>query len=136
MIILYTVGGIIGFFVSALAGVRFTIGASAAICSLIGSLLYYAKSRGGVYGQNLFSQIGGWALGIGLFGFMVPGINNWGHGGGMVAGLLLGYLLGYKEKHKDVFAHKIMAAICLIGTCLAIAWSCFNGSLFVIFTYL
>jgi rhomboid protease GluP len=42
-IILYTLGGVVGFFISTLAGVRFTIGASAAICCLIGTLLYYGK---------------------------------------------------------------------------------------------
>ena len=131
-IILYTLGGVIGFFVSTLAGVRLTIGASAAICSLIGTLLYYGKSRGGVYGQNIFSQVGGWAIGIGIFGFLVPGINNWGHGGGMLAGALLGYLLGYKEKKKERFSHKVLAMICLAATSLVLLWSLLNGIMFLL----
>ena len=133
MIILYTLGGVGGFFLSTLAGVRFTIGASAALCSLIGALLYYGKSRGGVYGQNIFSQVGGWALSIGIFGFMVPGINNWGHGGGMLAGALLGYFLGYTEKNKEKFSHKLLAMICLAATCLILLWACMNGILFLFF---
>lgn len=132
MIILYTLGGIGGFIISTFAGVRFTIGASAALCSLIGAMLYYGKSRGGVYGQNVFSQIGGWALGIAIFGFMVPGINNWGHGGGMLAGVLLGYLLGYTEKRREKFNHKVLAMICLAATGLVLLWSCLNGVLFLI----
>jgi rhomboid protease GluP len=132
-IILYTLGGIGGFFISSLAGVSFTIGASAAICSLIGALLYYGKSRGGVYGKNIFSQIGGWAVGIALFGFLVPGINNWGHGGGMAAGALLAYLLGYREKKREAFIHKVLAMGCIIGTSLILAWSCLNGILFLLF---
>jgi rhomboid protease GluP len=131
-IILYTLGGVIGFLLSTLAGVRFTIGASAALCSLIGALLYYGKSRGGIYGQNIFSQIGGWALSIGIFGFMVPGINNWGHGGGMLAGALLAYLLGYTEKKREKFSHKVLAMICLAATCLILLWSCVNGVLFLL----
>jgi rhomboid protease GluP len=133
MIILYTLGGVGGFFISTLAGVRFTIGASAALCSLIGALLYYGKSRGGIYGQNIFSQIGGWAIGIGIFGFMVPGINNWGHGGGMLAGALLGYLLGYTEKKREKFSHKVLAMTCLAATSLILLWSCLNGILFLLF---
>jgi rhomboid protease GluP len=78
MFIIYTLSGIIGFRISYLAGVAFTIGASAAICGLIGAAIYYGKSRGGTYGQAIYRQIGGWALGIMLFGFVVPGINNWG----------------------------------------------------------
>ena len=133
MIVLYTMGSVSGFFLSCLAGVPFTLGASAAICSLIGALLYYGKSRGGVYGENLFSQIGGWALGIAVFGFMVPGINNWAHGGGMVAGALFGYLLGYREKKKENFSHKVLALGCAAATLLALLWSCLNGLLFLFF---
>jgi len=44
---------------------------------LIGALLYYGKSRGGIFGQSLFKQLSGWVIGIGLFGLLVPGINNW-----------------------------------------------------------
>lgn len=131
-IILYTLGSVGGFLISSLAGVPFTIGASAAICSLIGALLYYGKSRGGVYGRNIFSQIGGWALGIALFGFMVPGINNWGHGGGMVTGALLGYLLGYQENKRETLTHRLLAMGCAIGTGLILAWSCLNGILLLL----
>ena len=64
MIAIYTLSGIGGFILSAVLGVRFTLGASAAICGLIGAALYYGKSRGGTYGNAIYSQIGGWALGI------------------------------------------------------------------------
>jgi len=131
-IVIYTLGGVAGFFLSSLAGVRFTIGASAALCSLIGALLYYGKSRGGVYGQTIYSQIGGWAIGIGLLGFLVPGINNWGHGGGMLAGLVLGYLLGYKEKKRERFSHRVLAMSCLVATSAVLLWSALNGVLFLL----
>ncbi len=132
-IVLYTLGGVGGFVLSTLAGVNFTIGASAALCSLIGALLYYGKSRGGIYGQNIFSQIGGWAIGIGIFGFLVPGINNWGHGGGMLAGALLAFLLGYTDKKREKFSHKVLAMTCLGATGLVLLWSCLNGVLFLTF---
>ncbi len=132
-IILYTLGGVAGFIISTIAGVYFTIGASAALCSLIGALLYYGKSRGGIYGQNIFSQIGGWAIGIGIFGFLVPGINNWGHGGGMLAGALLGFLLSYTDKKREKFGHKVLAMACLGATALVLLWSCLNGILFLTF---
>lgn len=120
---IYTLGGMFGFFVSALAGIQYTIGASAALCSLIGALLYYGKSRGGSYGQAIFSQIGGWAIGIGIFGFLFPGINNWGHGGGMVAGILLGYLLGYRENKREARFHRLLSQICIAATVLTLLWS-------------
>lgn len=130
---IYTLGGITGFLISALAGVYFTIGASAALCSLIGALLYYGKSRGGIYGQTVFSQIGGWAMGIAIFGFLVPGINNWGHGGGMIAGALLGYLLGYHDRNKENIGHKYVSLLCLSATVLVLLWSCLQGILFLLF---
>ncbi len=131
-IILYTLGGIGGFLLSSIAGVQLTIGASAALCSLIGALLYYGKSRGGTYGQTIFTQIGGWAIAIGVFGFLVPGINNWGHGGGMLTGAVLGYLLGYTDKTKEKFGHKVLAMICIGATGLTLLWSCLNGVLFLL----
>jgi membrane associated rhomboid family serine protease len=131
---IYIIGGIGGFAISAFAGVQLTIGASAALCSLIGALLYYGKSRGGEYGQAIFSQIGGWALGIAMFGFLVPGINNWGHGGGIVSGILLALLFGYREKRKENISHKIVAMISVIVTGLTLIWSCFGAVLYLFFS--
>jgi rhomboid protease GluP len=123
MVILFTLSGVIGFFVSYLVGITFTIGASAAVCGLIGASLYYGKSRGGVYGQTIYKQIGGWALGIFLFGFLMPGINNWGHGGGMCAGAVLGFLLGYRERVRERLIHKIIASACVVVTVLILGWA-------------
>jgi len=36
-----------------------------------------------------------------VFGLIVPGINNWAHGGGIFTGVVIGYLLGYREKKKE-----------------------------------
>jgi len=127
MLILYTFSGITGFLVSYLAGVSFTIGASAAVCGLIGATLYYGKSRGGVYGQTIFRQIGGWALGLFLFGLLVPGVNNWGHGGGICAGVILGFLLGYQERAREGLFHKILAGVCVALTVLILAWAVVSG---------
>ncbi len=119
MFILYTLGGIAGFAISYLAGVKFTIGSSAAVCSLIGAALYFGKSRGGVYGQAVYRQVGGWVIGIFAFGILVPGINNWGHAGGILAGVLLGALLGYREHRKEAGWHRWTARI-LAGSTLAV----------------
>lgn len=126
-IIIYTVGGIGGFYASYLAGVSFTIGASAALCALLGAAVYYGKSRGGIYGQAVYRQIGGWALFILIFGLMVPGINNWGHGGGFVAGVLLGMILGYKEKRPENHIHGLLATFCIGITLIVLAWASVTG---------
>ena len=133
MFVIYTLSGIFGFFVSYLAGVPFTIGASAAVCGLIGAALYFGKSRGGIYGQNIFRQIGGWAIGIFMFGFFIPGINNWAHGGGMLAGAALGFLMGYGERNRENQNHKIAALICVFITGLVLAWTILS-SLYLLIT--
>ncbi|MGD8472411.1 MAG: rhomboid family intramembrane serine protease [Desulfobacterales bacterium] len=127
MFIIYTLGGVIGFFISYLAAVPWTIGASASVCSLAGALLYYGKSRGGVYGRALYKQIGIWVIILFLFGLMVPVINNWGHGGGIAAGIGLGFLLGYQERKKENVFHKLLAGSCVIITILILGWAVLAG---------
>jgi len=130
MFAIYTLGGVVGYLVSALVGVGLTIGASAAVCSLIGAILYYGKSRGGIHGQTLYKQVGAWAVGIFLFGFLVPGINNWAHGGGILAGAALGALLGYKEKVRENLFHKVLGVGCMVITAAVLAWALISGILF------
>ena len=130
MVAIYTLSGVAGFLISYVAGVPFTIGASAAVCGLIGAALYFGKSRGGRYGQTIYRQVGSWALGIFLIGFMVPGINNWAHGGGMAAGALLAMLLGYHERMREQSLHRFMGGICLVATACVLLWSIFTGLLF------
>lgn len=130
MFVMYTASGVLGFWVSYLAGVPFTIGASAAVCGLLGAALYYGKARGGVYGKMVYGQIAGWVASIFIFGFLVPGINNWGHGGGLLGGMLLGFLLGYAERSQETSNHKILAGICLALTALVLVWSVLTGLLY------
>jgi rhomboid protease GluP len=121
--ILYTGGGVAGFLVSYLAGIHFTLGASAAVCSLIGAALYYGKTRGGVYGQVVYKQILGWVIGLFLFGFLVPGINNWAHGGGLLGGILLALLLGYRERREENLTQKSVAVACMVLTLGILGWA-------------
>jgi rhomboid protease GluP len=123
MFAIYTLSGVAGFLVSYLAGVALTIGASAGVCGLVGAILYYGKSRGGAYGTALYKQVGVWVIIMFVFGFVVPGINNWGHGGGIAAGALLGYFLGYDERKRESAFHKTLAALCLAATAVVLAWA-------------
>ncbi len=125
--IIYTLSGMLGFLISYIAGITLTIGASAAIFGLIGAIVYYGRSRGGIYGTVLYRQIGGWAIGLFIFGLLVPGINNWGHGGGFAGGILLGLLLGYNEKKREDLTHKLLAGICMAGTIVILLWAILSG---------
>jgi rhomboid protease GluP len=127
MFIIYTLGGIIGFFVSYLAAVSWTIGASASVCSLAGALIYYGKSRGGVYGRTIYKQIGVWVIVLFIFGILVPMINNWGHAGGIAAGIGLGFLLGYQERKKENILHKLLAGGLAVLTLLILSRAVLSG---------
>ncbi len=122
-IIIYVLSGIAGFAVSTLAGVPFTIGASASLCGLIGAILYYGKSRGGFYGQAVYKQATGWVIGLVIFGLLFPGINNWAHGGGIAAGALIGFLSGYEERKEENIRHKTLATACTVMTALVLVWA-------------
>jgi rhomboid protease GluP len=121
-ILIYSLTGIAGFFVSYLAGIPFTIGASASICGLIGAILYYGKSRGGSFGDIIYRQAMGWTVGLILFGLLIPGINNWAHGGGLLSGLLVGYLTGYEERRRENSVHRYLGLFSLLVTALILAW--------------
>ncbi len=125
-IIIYVVSGIAGFFLSFLAGVPLTIGASAALTGLIGAVLYYGKSRGGFYGQAIYKQATGWIMGLVFFGFLVPGINNWAHGGGLAAGVFLAFALDYQDRRTDSLADRFLGNVCLIVTAAVLLWNVFR----------
>jgi rhomboid protease GluP len=91
-IVLYLVTGVAGFLASSLLGGNPSVGASGAICGLIGALLVWGHRRGGAAGNELKRRMAMWALFILVYGFVYPRIDNWGHGGGFVSGLALGWV--------------------------------------------
>ena len=122
MFIIYTVSGITGYLASCLAGVSLTIGASASVCGLIGALFFFGKSRGGSYGAAVSREVSGWLISLVLFGLVMPGINNWGHGGGIVGGALLAKLLGYQERGAERGGHTLLALLLALATVMVLAW--------------
>ncbi|MBN2233414.1 MAG: rhomboid family intramembrane serine protease [Deltaproteobacteria bacterium] len=128
-LIIYLLSGIFGFFVSWFAGVPLTIGASAAVCGLIGAILYYGRSRGGHYGMAIYRQAMGWIVGLAIFGLLMPGINNWGHGGGIVAGIVTALLLGYREHHQETVSQRLLALGLSLLTVAVLGWAVFQSLL-------
>ena len=123
MFTIYTLGGVIGYLISFVAGVPFTIGASAAVCSLIGALLYYGKNRGGAYGSSVYREVSGWIISLFVFGLIFPGINNWGHGGGIIGGVVIGALIGYNERRRENSFDHTLALLCALATVGVLGWA-------------
>ena len=129
MFTIYTLGAVLGYVVSYLAGVPFTIGASAAVCGLIGSLLFYGKNRGGVYGSSVYREVSGWVISLFIFGLIFPGINNWGHGGGILGGIVVAALLGYNERRRENNFDHALALLCGVVTLGVLGWAVMSAFL-------
>jgi len=132
MFSIYTISGAAGFFLSYVGNVYMTIGASSGLCGLIGALLYFGKSRGGVWGQMVFRQTSGWIVSLLLVGFLVPNINNWGHGGGLLAGIFLAWAFGYNDKRREQGLDKTISLFLMLFTAILLMRSVVQG-FFLIF---
>jgi rhomboid protease GluP len=129
-VIIYTTSAVTGFaassFVGAffpflprfLGGAGFTVGASAPIFGLVGALLYYGRRGGSSYiGQQAKSL----AITMLIFGFIIPGIDNWAHAGGFAGGWLAArWLDPLKPERAD---HLLVAIGCLVLSLLSIGFS-------------
>jgi len=65
----------------------------------------------------------GWIVGLILFGLMLPGINNWAHGGGIAAGIAAGFALGYGERRGETLPHRVTAAALSLATAGALLFT-------------
>jgi len=75
-----------------------TIGASGAIFGLLAALIVYGRRRGS---SMMTQQLWQWAIILGVFGFLMPGINNWAHGGGFAAGWVAAQLMNLDDVRQD-----------------------------------
>ena len=131
MIIIYTFASITGFALSSLAGeflswmpiyflrgAQMTVGASAAIFGLLGAAVHYGRRSGSTHASRVGLQ---YAVLLGIFGLIFPGVDNYAHAGGFVGGYLTARVLDpLKPERVD---HMVIAAVCLFATLLAIVAS-------------
>jgi rhomboid protease GluP len=134
MVIIYTVAGATGFLASSLVGnylrflprflggASFTVGASASIFGLLGAIVHYGRRRGS---SAVGREALGYAVVLGLFGFVMPGIDNWAHLGGFGGGYAVArWLDPWKPERVD---HVVAAFALLAATVVAIAASLLTG---------
>jgi rhomboid protease GluP len=136
MIVIYTFGSIAGFLLSSFAGVyfggasilsgaQFTLGASAPIFGLLGALLVYGR-RGG--SSHIGSQALTYAVMMFLFGFIMPGVDNYAHAGGFAGGYAAARWLDPLKPER--LSHLLAALLCLVATALAVLASLLHGPVF------
>ena len=131
MVIIYVLSGAAGFVVTTLAGrylwwlpipflrgAGFSVGASASIFGLLGAMVYYGRRTGSSIARQTGLQ---YALVMGVFGLIMPGIDNWAHAGGFAGGYVAGRLLDpLKPERVD---HMVIAVVCLAATVIALGAS-------------
>src|SRR5947208_6229131 len=133
MVIIYTIAGVVGFTASTvmgtvfvlpafLVGAGFTVGASAPIFGLLGALVHYGK-RGG--SSMVGDQAKSWAVMLFIFGFIMPGVDNWAHLGGFAGGYAAAKFLDPLRPER--LDHLVAALACLALTAIAIMFSIVNA---------
>jgi len=126
MVILYTAAGVAGFAASSVAGVylaglpfiggaQFSVGASASIFGLLGALVHYGRATGHSHAREYGLQ---YALFMGVFGLIFPGVANWAHAGGFAGGYLASLLL--RPGTRERIDHLALGVLCLLLTAVAL----------------
>ena len=113
-IILYIVSGLIGSLLSYLFSPNPSAGASGAIFGLMGSLLYFRREERGLF-QRIFGPGLMMIIFINLvYGFIQPGIDNWGHIGGLLGGFITANGLGLYRRRNKQYGKKILIWLLII----------------------
>jgi rhomboid protease GluP len=86
---LYVVTGIGGYVLSSAFG-NFSVGGSGALLGLVGVMLAITVGRKTAGMMMLRSQLIRWLIYIAILGFVVRGVDNYAHFGGLATGFLLG----------------------------------------------
>ena len=120
-IVIYQISAATGFFLSSfmgasalaipfLGGARgITVGASASLCGLLGALLYFGRRTSSDFARTIWRYV----IFIGIFGALIPGIDNAAHLGGFLGGYLMASRFGAfapeRGKH-GLWAYGLLAA--------------------------
>ncbi len=96
--LIFNIAGVGGFLASNLMTGAPTIGASGGIFGLLAALIVYGRRRGS---SAMTRQLWGYAIMFAVFGFIMPGINNWAHGGGFAAGWSAAQLMSLDDDRQD-----------------------------------
>lgn len=132
-VVIYTVAGVCGFFLSSAAGAYLfgvpliggalvTIGASASIFGLLGALVHYGRMSGS---RLIRGQAMRYAVILFVFGLIMPSVDNYAHAGGFLGGYATSVFFNPLTRERG--DHLLGAALCLFATFAAIVVSVVKG---------
>jgi rhomboid protease GluP len=95
-LLLYILGGFTGNVLSFLLSSGYSVGASTSIFALIGAEGIFLYQNRGLFGKQFRRAIGNviFVVAVNLFLGLSPGIDNWGHVGGLLGGLVFAWFAG------------------------------------------
>ena len=123
LLVVYLLTGALGFAFSNLLMGAYTIGASCSVFGLLGALVVYGRRRGGTVGRAMTKNNLIWAAVGAAYGMALPGVNNYGHAGGFLAGLLIGMVLPMAGRNDEGRAAMVLALLLVVGTVAAVVLS-------------
>ena len=107
MLVIYFVGNICGYVLSSLWSPQVpSIGASAAICGLVGAMIALGMRHRNPMGDAIRSTFIRWAIYILIMGFVISGTDNAAHIGGLAGGVAIGYIAG-TPRHEGAPTEKL-----------------------------
>jgi rhomboid protease GluP len=114
--LIYCLGGAASMAVSSLAGIPLTLGASGAICALIGSVSYddWRANKGNL--KMRIASVGVWVVFIAVIGLTLPNVNNWAHAVGFASGFFLGFCFWPRVTQDEITLFRVAASICMLTT--------------------
>ena len=118
--VLFNVAGVAGFLLSNLMSGGPTVGASGAIFGLMAALIVYGRKRGS---SVITQQLWGYVIMIGILGFVMPGVNNWAHGGGFVGGWIMAHLMGFIDEQRESTSMIIASLVLILMTVVGVVMS-------------
>lgn len=126
--LIYLGSGVVSFLASAwLSPYSLSIGSSGAIFGLFGFAVVYGRFRGGSAGRLIASQLMRCLL-LGALMAFLPGIDNYAHLGGGLAGAGMGLVLDTGEPRQRwadalLWALTVAGVVVLVGSFAAMLWS-------------
>lgn len=117
-LVIYFVGTVAGFYLSARMNQGLSIGSSAGIMGLIGAMIAFGVVNRTSVGRNIRGFYVRWAIYGMALGFIVSGIDNWAHIGGIAGGFAIAYVAGtpVRASRSSDSVWKVIAFACAMLT--------------------
>ena len=87
---------------------------------LIAALIVYGRKRGS---SMMTQQLWQWAIILGVLGFLMPGVNNWAHGGGFAGGWVCAHVMGFIDERREGTGLLMTSLALILATVVGIGLS-------------